>query len=298
MPITKTLLALILGLGAVCAGAQSIDTLARIRQSRTITLGNREAARPFSYLDAQGQPVGYALDLCLRVVERLRRDLKLPDLKVKYLTVSGAERIPRLVEGAIDLECGSTTNTKARQEQVAFSYTTFVAGMKLLTRKGSSVTTVASLAGANIALSKGTTSEKLFNQLRDREVQSASFQTYASNAEALKALQSGKASVFPQDDVLLAGLISSLPDRDSYVLAGDYLSIEPYAIMVRKNDSELLRVVDQTLADTYASGEINRIYERWFNTPAMQVPMSRLTREAFARPAKDSGFARVLGYTL
>lgn len=274
------------------------DSLARIRQTQTITIANREASRPFSFVDEKGQASGYSVELCQRVVERLRKDLKLPNLKAQYITVSGAERIPKIKSGEADMECGSTTNTKARQEQVSFSYTIFVAGMKILTRKNSGITDLRTITNGSIALSKGTTSEKLFNQLRDQELRTTELKSYPSNTEALKALQAGKAVAFPQDDVLLSGLLSTLPDRDQYALAGDYLSIEPYAIMVRKDDNELRSAIDKTLVELYASGEINRIYDKWFNTSSLQVPMSRLTREAFTRPAKDSGFAKVLGYTL
>lgn len=278
--------------------AETPDSFARIRQTQTITIANREASRPFSFVDDKGQASGYSVELCQRVVERMRKDPKLRNLKVQYVTVSGAERIPKIKSGEADMECGSTTNTKARQEQVGFSYTIFVAGMKILTRKNSGISDVHSLTNATVALSKGTTSEKLFTQLRAQELGSTVLKTYNSNTEALKALQGGAAVAFPQDDVLLSGLLSTLPDRDQYSLTGDYLSIEPYAIMVRKDDNELRSFIDKTLSELYASGEINKIYEKWFNTASLQVPMSRLTREAFSRPASDSGFAKVLGYTL
>lgn len=278
--------------------AAPTDTLERIRQTQTITIANRDSARPFSFLDDNQQPTGYSIELCQRVVERMRRELKLPNLKVQYVTVSGAERIPKIRSGEADMECGSTTNTKARQEQVDFSYTIFVAGMKILTRKDSGVTSIDKIGRRSVALSQGTTSEKLFKQLRDRELQTTEMQTFASNSDALKALLDGKVVAFPQDDVLLSGLISTLPERERYTLTGDFLSIEPYAIMVRKDDNALRGFIDKTLVELYSSGEIERIYDKWFNTPSLKVPMSRLTREAFSRPAKDSGFAKVLGYTL
>lgn len=289
---------LCLALGAsLPASAIAEDTLDKIRQTRTITLGNREAARPFSYLDADKKPVGYSVDLCLRVVETLRKELKMPDLKVKYVTLSGAERIPKLMDGTVDLECGSTTNTKARQEKVDFSYTIFVAGMKILTvDKG--VTQPASLSGRKVALSKGTTSEKLFTQMRDAELGSMQLVSYPSNAEAFKALQSGQVVAFPQDDILLMGMLASAPDAQKYSLTDSYLSIEPYAIMVRKGDEALLSAVDRTLRGLYSSGQINAIYERWFENESIKLPMSRLLRDSFSRPTKEAGFARVLGHSL
>lgn len=280
------------------AVAQEADTLARIRQTQTITIANRESARPFSYLDDKGQPVGYSIELCQHVVERMRKDLKLPNLKVQYITVSGAERIPKIRSGEADMECGSTTNTKARQEQVAFSYTIFVAGMKLLTRKDSGIKDLQGLSKSSVGLSKGTTSEKLFAQLGQSQLSNARMQTFSSNADALKALVTNQVAAFPQDDVLLSGMLSALPDRDKYILTDDYLSVEPYAIMVRKEDRNLREFIDKTLAGLYSSGEIRGIYDKWFNSAQLQVPLSRLTQEAFTRPGKDSGFAKVLGYTL
>lgn len=293
---TLRFLAVSLSCLAIVPAVQA-DTLEKIRQTRSITLGNREAARPFSYLDADKKPVGYSVDLCLRVVDSLRKELKLPDLKVKYVTLSGAERIPKLLDGTIDLECGSTTNTKARQEKVDFSYTIFVAGMKMLTADNS-VTQPTTLVGKKVALSKGTTSEKLFTQMRDAELTNMQLVTYPSNAEAMKALQAGQVAVFPQDDILLMGMLSTAPDAQRFHLTESYLSIEPYAIMVRKDDEALLSIVDHTLRQLYVSGQINAIYERWFNTESIKVPMSRLLRDSFSRPTKEAGFARVLGHSL
>lgn len=283
---------------ALFAQSSNIDTLEKIRQTRTITIGNREAARPFSFLNEQKQPVGYSIDLCLKAVDQIKKDLKLPDLKVQYVTVSGAERIPKLLDGSIDLECGSTTNTKARQEKVEFSYTIFVAGMKLLTRTNSGVASHTSLAGKPVALSKGTTSEMLFTQLRDSEISTMKLMQFPNNVDAIKALESGTVAAFPQDDVLLSGLLSTRPDASRYTLVGDYLSVEPYAIMMRKGDERLQAEVDKALKQIYASGEINGIYERWFNTDTLKLPMSRLLRDSIMRPSKEPGIARVLGYSL
>ncbi|WP_341676866.1 amino acid ABC transporter substrate-binding protein [Niveibacterium sp. SC-1] len=276
---------------------QAADTLEKIRQTKTITLGNREAARPFSYLDAEKKPVGYSLELCQRVVESVKKELKLAELRVNYVTLSGAERIPKLQDGTVDLECGSTTNTKARQQKVDFSYTIFVAGMKILSAD-SALQQPDALAGKKVAISKGTTSEKLFTELRDSEIASMQLVTYPSNADAMKALQSGAVAAFPQDDVLLTGMLAGQADAKRFRLTESYLSIEPYAIMVRKGDDKLLAIVDRTLQQLYTSGEINTIYNRWFETDALKVPMSRLLRESIARPTKEAGIARVLGYTL
>lgn len=274
------------------------DTLAKIRETRTITLGVREAARPFSYLNDQKQPVGYSVDLCLNAVEHIKRELKLADLKVQYKVVSGPERIPKLLAGEIDLECGSTTNTRARQDKVDFSYTVFVASMRLLTPKDVQVESVKDLTGLPVGLSKGTTSEKLFTQLANGELNAAQLQTFASNAEAYKALKEGKVRAFPQDDSLLLGMASNDKALGSFQLSNLALSVEPYAVMVRKGDTALLSMVDRSLAQLYASGEINTLYNKWFMTDNLTIRMSRLTRDSFTRPNKEAGVAMLLGFSI
>ena len=275
----------------------SNNTMNKIRGTGTIVLGVREAARPFSYLNDQKKSVGYSIDLCLNAVDEIKRELKLSTLKVEYKLVTGPERIPKLVAGEIDLECGSTTNTKARQEKVAFSYTFFVAAMRVLTPKGVQVDTVKDLSGLPIALSKGTTSEKLFTQLATGEL-TAKLQSFGSNVEAYEALKEGKVRAFPQDDSLLIGLASNDKALDTLGLSNLALSVEPYAVMVRKGDTALLAAVDRSLARSYASGEINALYAKWFATDALTIKMGRLTRDSFTRPNKEAGVAMLLGYSI
>ena len=277
--------------------AHAADTMAKIRETRTIVLGVREAARPFSFVNAQKQSVGYSVDLCLNAVDEIKRELKLSDIKVQYKLVTGPERIPKLLAGEIDLECGSTTNTKARQEKVDFSYTFFVAAMRVLTPKDLQVEAVKDLNGLPIALSKGTTSEKLFTQLSGGELQ-AQLTTYNNNVEAYKALREGKVRAFPQDDSLLLGLAAGDKALDSVNLSNLALSVEPYAVMVRKGDTALLAAVDRSLSRLYASGEINALYEKWFKTDALTIKMGRLTRDSFTRPNKEAGVAMLLGYSI
>jgi glutamate/aspartate transport system substrate-binding protein len=289
---------LALALTSTAAPAQpSGDTMNKIRSSRTIVLGVREAARPFSFLNAQKESVGYSIDLCLNAVDEIKRELKIPDLKVQYKLVTGPERIPKLIAGEIDLECGSTTNTKARQEKVDFSYTFFVAAMRVLTAKNLQVDTIKDLAGQTIALSKGTTSEKLFTQLAAGEL-SAQLQTFGSNVDAYKALKEGKVRAFPQDDSLLLGLASNDKALDALNLSNLALSVEPYAVMVRKGDTALLAAVDRSLARLYASGEINALYAKWFATDTLTIKMGRFTRDSFVRPNKEPGVAMLLGYSI
>jgi glutamate/aspartate transport system substrate-binding protein len=283
---------------AQTSAAAPTDTMAKIRSSRTIVLGVREAARPFSFLNEQKQSVGYSVDLCLNAVDEIKKELKLPDLKVQYKLVSGPERIPKLLSGEIDLECGSTTNTRARQEKVDFSYTFFVAAMRVLTPKNLQVDSLKDLNGLNIALSKGTTSEKLFRQLESGELQQSKLESYASNTDAYKALKEGKVRAFPQDDSLLVGLAANDKALDAFGVSALALSVEPYAVMMRKGDTALQAAVDRSLARLYSSGEINAIYGKWFATDSLNIKMGRLTRDSFTRPNREAGVAMLLGYSI
>jgi len=299
----RTLRALMLPLAAFVAAAAALpahaagDTMSKIRETHTIVMGVREAARPFSFLNAQKQSVGYSVDLCLNAIEEIKRELKLPDLKVQYKVVSGPERIPKLLAGEIDMECGSTTNTKARQEKVDFSYTFFVAAMRVLAAKSTQIDSVKDMEGLPIALSKGTTSEKLFNQLAGGELH-AQLTTFPNNVDAYKALNDGKVRAFPQDDSLLLGLASNDKALDALGVDIIEVSVEPYAMMTRKGDTALLAAIDRSLAKLYASGEITNLYNKWFLTDSLTIKMGRLTRDSFARPNKEAGVAMLLGYSI
>jgi len=275
-----------------------VDTLRRIRETGTLLVGVRESSVPFSFVDAQGQPQGYSVDLCNRIADAIKAELKLARLETRYVPVTSANRIAFVKDGKVDLECGSTTNTMARQDKVDFSYTFFVAGMRVLTNKSLHVETVKDLKNMPIALAKGSTSEKLFKQLGDGELRDAKFTTYDNNGEAYKALKEGKVQAFAQDDSLLQGLVSNDKGIDTLGLSRLALSVEPYAVMVRKGDTALLAAVDRSLSQLYASGEINALYDKWFNTQTLTIKMGRLTRDSFVRPNKQPGVAMVLGHSI
>jgi glutamate/aspartate transport system substrate-binding protein len=264
--------------------APTIDTLKRIRDTGAITLGVRETSVPFSYLDAQKQPQGYSVDLCLRVAEAIKAELKLSKLEVKYLPVTSANRIPMLVDGKIDLECGSTTNTRDRQKQVAFAYTTFVAGIKMLAKKSSNINSVEDLRGKPVVVTVGTTSEKMLKTLNDERLLKINIIESKDHGESFKAVDEGRAIAFPMDDVLLYGLISKSRKPDDFAVVGRYLSVEPYAIMLRRDEPQFERIVDRALIDLFQSGEVRRIYAKWFNTKDLTVPLNQYLKEAFAAP--------------
>jgi glutamate/aspartate transport system substrate-binding protein len=269
---------------APVAATPAIDTLKRIRDTNTILVGVRDSSVPFSFIDAQKQPQGYSVDLCVRVAEAVKTELKLPKLDVKFVPVTSSNRIPALLEGKIDLECGSTTNTRDRQKQVAFAYTTFVAGIKMLAKKSSNVTSIEDLRGKNIVVTKGTTSEKMMKTMNDERLLKMNIIESADHGESFKAVDDGKAVAFPMDDVLLYGLISKSKKPDDYAVVGKYLSVEPYAIMLRKDEPGFEKIVNRALIDLFQSGEIRRLYAKWFNTKDLVVPLNPYLKEAFVAP--------------
>lgn len=269
---------------AAAAAPDRIDTLRRIRDTGVLLLGVRETSVPFSFLDAQKQPQGYSVDLCLRVADAIKAELKLPRLEVRFAPVSSSNRIPALLEGKIDLECGSTTNTRDRQKQVAFAYTTFVAGIKMLAKKSANVESIEDLRGKPVVVTKGTTSEKMMRTLNDERVLRMTIVESPDHGESFKAVDEGRAVAFPMDDVLLYGLISKARKPDDFAVVGRYLSVEPYAIMLRRDEPQFERIVNRALIDLFQSGEIRRIYAKWFNTKDLNVPLNQYLKEAFQAP--------------
>jgi glutamate/aspartate transport system substrate-binding protein len=264
--------------------APSIDTLKRIHDSGAITIGVREASLPFSYIDAQKQPQGYSIDLCLRVADAVKSELKMPRLDVRFMPVTSANRIQMVKDGKVDLECGSTTNTRDRQKDVAFAYTTFVAGIKMLAKKSSNINGIEDLRGKTVVVTKGTTSEKMLKQLNEDRVLKLTILETKDHNESFAAVADGKAVAFPMDDVLLYGLISKADKPGDFAVVGKYLSVEPYGIMLRKDDPAFERIVDRTLNELFQSGEVRRIYAKWFATKELTVPMNQYLKEAFVIP--------------
>jgi glutamate/aspartate transport system substrate-binding protein len=263
---------------------EPVDTLKRIKDSGAITIGVREASVPFSYIDAQKQPQGYSIDLCLKVADAVKTELKMPRLDVRFVPVTSGNRIAMVKDGKVDLECGSTTNTRDRQKDVAFAYTTFVAGIKMLAKKSSNITSVEDLRGKTVVVTKGTTSEKMLKQLNDDRVLKLTILETTDHNESFAAVADGRAVAFPMDDILLYGLISKAAKPDDFAVVGRYLSVEPYGIMLRKDDQPFERIVDKTLNELFQSGEVRRIYARWFSTSQLTVPMNQYLKEAFVIP--------------
>jgi glutamate/aspartate transport system substrate-binding protein len=266
------------------AAIEHSATLKRVRDTATITIGVRESSLPFSFIDSQKQPQGYSVDLCLKVADAVKSELKLPRLDVRFVAVTSTNRIAMVKDGKVDLECGSTTNTRERQKDVAFAYTTFVAGIRMLAKKSSNINGIEDLRGKTIVVTRGTTSEKMLRRMNEERVLKLTILESRDHDESFAAVAEGRAVAFPMDDVLLYGLISKAAKPDEFAVVGKYLSVEPYAIMLRKDEPAFERLVDRTLNEMFQSGEIRKVYARWFATKDLTVPMNRYLREAFAVP--------------
>ncbi len=272
------------------ATASDSGTLDKIKKSGTIVLGYRDSSIPFSYIaDNPNQPVGYAHDLQLKVVEAVKKKLNMPDLKVRYNLVTSQNRIPLVSNGTVDLECGSTTNNKERQQQVAFSTGFFEVGSRLLTAKDSGVKDFADLKGKKLVTTAGTTSERYIRQ-HEKELGLGEVISAKDHAESFLMLQNGRAAAFMMDDILLAGEKSKAQDPNKWEIVGTAPIHEIYGCMMRKGDTGFKQVVDDAIKATYSSGEINAMYKKWFQMPIppkninLNFPMSDQLKALISNP--------------
>ncbi len=288
------LLGLQFGAGSAALAQELTGTLKKVKELKTITLGHRESSVPFSFLDDKQQPVGYSMDLCDKVVSALKAELKIPDLKVIMQPVTSANRINLLGNGTIDLECGSTTNTMERQRQVAFGITTFVANVKTLVKKNGGIKSLADLNGKPIATTSGSTAVQLI-KAHEKGAKIDFKEIYGKDhAESFLLVEADRAVAFVMDDVLLAGLVANSRTPQAYRLLDDVLRAEPYSLMLRKDDPQFKALVDKTLIDVIKSGEIKKIYSRWFESSIpprginLRFPMSQELKDILKSP-NDKG---------
>ncbi len=298
MRMSKLLLALLAGAAftttATTVSAQD-GALGKIKNSGTITIGHRDASIPFSYYDDKQQPIGYAMDLCLKIADAVKAELKLPKLDVKYQLVTSANRIPLMANGTIDLECGSTTNNVARQKEVGFTITHFLTANRYVSKKSSNIKSIEDLKGKTVVSTSGTTNIKQLTDLNLAKNMGINIIPANGHPEAFQMVETGRAVAFVMDDILLYTLVASSRTPGDYVISNDALSLpEPYGIMMRRDDPAFKKVVDNAMRAVYKSGEINRIYEKWFVKPVppkdinYNVPMSQQFKNLVANPT-DSG---------
>lgn len=286
----KQLAALAVGLATLgVAGVAHADTLAKVKQSGVITVGHRDASIPFSYFDDKQRPVGYSMDLCARVVEAVERAVG-RKLEVKYQLVTSANRIPLLANGTVDMECGSTTNNADRQKQISYLPTTFVTANRIVYKKNSGIKKLADLKGKTLVSTAGTTNIKQVTELNAARNLGINIVSANGHSEAFLMVETGRAAAFAMDDILLAGLVANSKNPGDYEISAESLSVEPYGIMVRKDDPKFKAVADQAIRDVLSTSMINRIYEQWFQKPIpprgvnLNIPMSESLKKVIAKP--------------
>ncbi|HUH93771.1 MAG TPA: transporter substrate-binding domain-containing protein [Casimicrobiaceae bacterium] len=291
--IAWTLVALAFATGV--AAQDLTGTLKKAKETGSFTIGYRESSIPFSYLDDKQQPIGYAMDLCMRVFEAVKTDLKMPNLKLNLQPVTSSNRIPLLQNGTIDMECGSTTNSVDRQKQVAFGPTYFVINVTAAVKKKSNINSLADLNGKTISTTAGTTSVTLLRQYEKTKNADIKSIDAKDHAESFLLLTQDRTSAFIMDDILLAGLIANSANPGDYkILTNESLRTEPYSMMIRKDDPQFKALVDKTVGGIMKSGEINKLYAKWFTSPIppkgvnMNFAETAAIKAAFANP-NDKG---------
>lgn len=280
--IRKLVFLLSLSTSIVLASLGSLaqaDALQTIRDSGTISIGYRHSSAPFSSAGQAGKPVGYSIDLCLRIVDELRVELSRPDLKPRWIAVDPQTRLAKIADGTIQLECGSTTNTLTRQREVDFSYAIYLTGTQLLVRKGEDINRFKDLDGKVLAVSRGTTTEKAITLAMSRTGVDVQLDFVTDHGEGFARVEAQAADAYATDGILLYGLIDAASKSDRYEVVGRLMSYEPYALVVPKDDSTFRRIVNSTLARLFRSGEIEHIHAKWFDPLA--APMPDLLRAAF-----------------
>jgi glutamate/aspartate transport system substrate-binding protein len=285
--------AVALSAGSVAA-QELTGTLKKIKETGVFTVSHRESSIPFSYLDDKQQPIGYSMDVCMKVVDAVKAELKMPNLKVNFQPVTSSNRIPLLKNGTIDLECGSTTNSMVRQQEVAFGPTYFVINVTAAVKKSSGLTSIASLNGKTVSTTSGTTAVPLIKQYEKAQGADVKEIYGKDHAESFLLLAEDRVVAFIMDDVLLAGQIANSRAPADFMIINESLRTEPYGPMLRKDDPQFKALVDRTLSALYRSPEMERIYNKWFTSPIpprnanLNFPMTPALREALRNP-NDKG---------
>jgi glutamate/aspartate transport system substrate-binding protein len=300
----KRLATLFAALLAACAIAGTASaqkptgTLDKIKSTGTITIGHRDVSIPFSYYDDKQQAVGYAMDICMKIVDAVKAQLKMAKIDIKYNPVTSATRIPLMANGTIDLECGSTTNNLERQKQVAFTITHFVTANRYVAKKSSNIKSLNDLKGKTVVSTSGTTNIKWATEENAKQKLGMNIIAAKDHAEALLTVDTGRAVAFFMDDILLYSLVATSKNPGDWLIGSEAYTVEPYGIMLRRDDPAFKKVVDGAVRNLYKSGGINAIYEKWFLKPIppkgvnLNVPMSAPFKKVVANPT-DSGDPKV-----
>jgi glutamate/aspartate transport system substrate-binding protein len=286
-------LALVAAFGASQARAEELTgTLKNIKDTGAITLGFRDTSIPFSYLDENQKPVGFAMDICYKVVDAVKKELKLDKLDVKLTPVTSSTRIPLLANGTIDLECGSTTNNAEREKQVSFTNTHFLTASRFVYKKANNLAMIDDLKGKTVVSTAGTTNIKQLTEANAARNLGITIVPAKDHAEAFLMVETDRAAAFVMDDILLASLVAGSKDPSLYVISKDEFSTpEPYGIMLRKDDPAFKKVVDAATAEVYTSGEGAKLYDKWFMAKIppkglnLNTPIAPELKAEFAKPS-------------
>jgi glutamate/aspartate transport system substrate-binding protein len=280
--------------GHVAIAEELTGTLAKIRSTGIIAIGHRESSIPFSYYDKNEKVVGYAVDLCYLVADAVKAKLGLAKLEVKLVPITPSLRIPSILSGKIDLACETMTNNLERQKVVAFSSTFFVAANRFVSKVTASLRTLDDLKGRTVVSTIGSTNLKQISELNAERHLGLTVLAAKDNFEAFRMLESDRAAAHFMDDILLYGSVANSAAPTDFIVSDEALSVEPYGILLPPDDPAFKKVADDTLATIYRSGEINRIYAKWFLNPIppngvnLGIPMSAALKHAIEQPT-DSG---------
>ena len=273
------------------AAAQDLEgTLKKVKETAIFTVGYRESSLPLSYLDDKLKPVGFSIELCKHVVDAVKAKLGMPDLNVKYNPVTSATRIPLVANGTVDIECGSTANMTSRQQQVGFSYTFFVPQFKWIVRADSNIKSAEDLRGKTVAVTAGTNTALFVNKMNNEENLGMTITQGKDHAESFLLVETGRASAWMEDDVLLAGFRANAKSPADFKLLDKSYSSDPYALMIRKDDPQFKALVDEALAQLMRAGEFEQLYTQWFQRPIppkgvnMDLPMSDALKHDIKEP--------------
>lgn len=269
-------------------------TLKKIKDKGVLVLGVRDSTKPFSYLNDKQDYEGYAVDLCLAVAKDIQRKLGMSQLNISMLPVTSSSRIPLIQNGTVDIECGNTTNTAERQNIVEFSPTYYVSGSRILSKRSSNIHTLADLRGKKLAINSGTTHIKMVSTLNDEQKLGIDIVASRDTAEGMLLVETGRVAAFINDDIVLASLAGSSKIKSELVVGKDALSVEPFGLIYRKNDPAFKQIVDGSIGKLFKSDDINKIYAKWFQSPALphgqnlNWPMSPETQAAIAKLSNSS----------
>jgi len=271
--------------------AWAAGVLERVSAGGKLVIAHRESSIPFSYVDADKKPVGYAVDLCLKLAEAVRKKTGAKAMQVEFLQVTPANRIAMVADGKADLECGSTTNNAERREKVAFTIAHFITGARMLVRANSKIDRIEDMDGKKLVSTKGTTPLKAADQANRERLLNITILEAPDHAKAVDMVEKGEADAFVMDDVLLYGLASNRPKPEALKVVGKFLTTEPLAIMLSKDDPEFKKLVDEEMRRLIVSKEIQPIYDKWFlkpippNNKALNLPVSYLLRDFWKYPS-------------